>query len=46
MRQAAGHDLHLDLGTTEEYYGIPVNVVDADQPLLPRTPIRTRATAT
>ncbi|MCY4727850.1 hypothetical protein NYO98_16295 [Nocardioides sp. STR2] len=34
-RQAAGHDLHLDLGTTEEYYGIPVNVVDADQPLLP-----------
>ena len=26
-RQAAGHDLHLDLGTTEEYYGIPVNVV-------------------
>ncbi|MBS2937219.1 hypothetical protein KDN32_05650 [Nocardioides sp. J2M5] len=34
-RQAAGHDLHLDLGTTEAYYGIPVNVVDADQPLLP-----------
>lgn len=34
-RQAAGHDLHLDLGTTEEYYGIPVNVVDEDQPLLP-----------
>ena len=34
-RQAAGHDLHLDLGTSEEYYGIPVNVVDADQPLLP-----------
>jgi hypothetical protein len=34
-RQAAGHDLHLDLGTTEDYYGIPVNVVDADQPLLP-----------
>ena len=30
-----GHDLHLDLGTTEEYYGIPVNVVDEDQPLLP-----------
>ena len=29
------HDLHLDLGTTEEYYGIPVNVVDEDQPLLP-----------
>ena len=34
-KQAAGHDLHLDLGTTQEYYGIPVNVVDADQPLLP-----------
>lgn len=34
-RQAAGHDLHLDLGTTEDYYGIPVTVVDADQPLLP-----------
>jgi hypothetical protein len=34
-RQAAGHALHLDLGTTEAYYGIPVNVVDADQPLLP-----------
>ena len=33
--QAAGHDLHLDLGTTEDHYGIPVNVVDADQPLLP-----------
>ncbi len=34
-KQAAGHDLHLDLGTSEEYYGIPVNVVDEDQPLLP-----------
>ena len=34
-RQAAGHDLHLDLGTTEDHYGIPVNVVDEDQPLLP-----------
>ena len=33
--QAAGADLHLDLGTTEAYYGIPVNVVDEDQPLLP-----------
>ena len=33
--QAAGHQLHLDLGTTEEYYGIPVNVVGEDQPLLP-----------
>ena len=26
-KQAAGHDLHLDLGTTEDHYGIPVNVV-------------------
>ncbi len=34
-KQAAGHALHLDLGTTEDYYGIPVNVVDEDQPLLP-----------
>ena len=34
-KQAAGHDLHLDLGTSEEYYGIPLNVVDQDQPLLP-----------
>lgn len=33
--QAAGAELHLDLGATEEYYGIPVNVVDEDQPLLP-----------
>ena len=34
-RQAAGHQLHLDLGTTEDYYGIPVNVVEENQPLLP-----------
>ncbi|HEV2797433.1 MAG TPA: hypothetical protein VGV65_07405 [Nocardioides sp.] len=34
-RQAAGHDLHLDLGTTEDYYGIPVTVVEEDPPLLP-----------
>lgn len=34
-KQAAGSDLHLDLGATEEYYGIPVNVVDEDQPVLP-----------
>ncbi len=34
-KQAAGHDLHLDLGTTEDHYGIPVNVVDEDQPMLP-----------
>ena len=27
--------IHLDLGSTEEYYGIPVNVVPQDQPLLP-----------
>ncbi|HEY7635707.1 MAG TPA: hypothetical protein VH763_09190 [Gemmatimonadales bacterium] len=26
--------LHLDLGTTEEYYGIPYTVVPADQPLV------------
>jgi hypothetical protein len=29
--------LHLDLGTTEEYYGIPFSVVPADQPLVPIT---------
>jgi hypothetical protein len=29
--------LHLDLGTTEEYYGIPYTVVPADQPLVPIT---------
>ncbi|MCW2833963.1 MAG: hypothetical protein JWN68_1916 [Nocardioides sp.] len=34
-KQAAGAELHLDLGTTEDYYGIPGNVVDEDQPLLP-----------
>ena len=34
-RQAAGHDIHLDLGVSEEYYGIPVNVAPADQPTLP-----------
>ncbi len=27
--------LHLDLGTTEEYYGIPYSVVPASQPLVP-----------
>jgi hypothetical protein len=32
---AAGHAIHLDLGTTEEYYGIPINVVPEDQPTLP-----------
>jgi hypothetical protein len=29
--------IHLDLGTTEEYYGIPYTVVPADQPLVPIT---------
>jgi hypothetical protein len=32
-----GNALHLDLGTTEEYYGIPYTVVPADQPLVPIT---------
>lgn len=32
-----GSALHLDLGTTEEYYGIPFTVVPADQPLVPIT---------
>jgi hypothetical protein len=27
--------LHLDLGTTEEFYGIPYTVVPRDQPLVP-----------
>ena len=34
---SAGNPLHLDLGTTEEYYGIPYTVVPADQPLVPIT---------
>ena len=34
-RQAAGHAIHLDLGTTEPYYGMPITVVDAAQPRLP-----------
>jgi hypothetical protein len=29
--------LHLDLGTTEEYYGIPYTVVPASQPTVPIT---------
>ena len=29
--------LHLDLGTAEEYYGIPYTVVPAEQPLVPIT---------
>ena len=32
-----GNSLHLDLGTTEEYYGIPYTVVPADQALVPIT---------
>ena len=32
-----GNAVHLDLGTTEEYYGIPYTVVPADQPLVPIT---------
>ena len=32
-----GNALHLDLGTSEEYYGIPWTVVPADQPLVPIT---------
>jgi hypothetical protein len=30
-------ELHLDLGTTEAYYGIPYAVVPEDQPLVPIT---------
>ncbi len=33
--QAKGSPIHLDLGTSETYYGIPVNVAKADQPRLP-----------
>jgi hypothetical protein len=29
--------IHLDLGTSEEYYGVPYTVVPADQPLVPIT---------
>jgi len=32
-----GSALHLDLGTSEEYYGIPYTVVPADQPMVPIT---------
>ena len=34
-KQAAGAKVHLDLGVTEEYYGIPVNLAPADQAALP-----------
>ena len=30
-----GNAVHLDLGTTEEYYGIPYTVVPSNQPLVP-----------
>lgn len=33
--QAAGNELHLDFGSTEEEYGIPYSIVDAGQTLLP-----------
>ncbi len=32
---SSGNALHLDLGTNEEYYGIPYTVVPANQPLVP-----------
>ncbi|HUF36678.1 MAG TPA: hypothetical protein VMN37_12055 [Gemmatimonadales bacterium] len=32
-----GDPIHLDLGTTEEHYGIPYTVVPADQSLVPIT---------
>ena len=34
-KQAKGHAIHLDLGTTETYYGIPVNVAASGQATLP-----------
>lgn len=36
-QMSPGNALHLDLGTSEEYYGIPYTVVPADQPLVPIT---------
>jgi len=33
--QARGHAIHLDLGTTQRYWGIPVNVARKKQPRLP-----------
>ncbi len=36
-RMSPDNPIHLDLGTTEEYYGIPYTVVPADQPLVPIT---------
>jgi hypothetical protein len=34
---APENSIHLDLGTTEEYYGIPYIIVPPDQPLVPIT---------
>jgi hypothetical protein len=34
-RQAAHAKVHLDLGSTEQYYGIPVNLAARTQPRLP-----------
>ena len=34
---APENSIHLDLGTSEEYYGIPYTIVPADQPLVPIT---------
>lgn len=34
-RMSPGSSLHLDLGTTQEYYGIPYTVVPATQALVP-----------
>jgi hypothetical protein len=31
------NSIHLDLGTSEEYYGIPYTIVPVDQPLVPIT---------
>ncbi len=31
----AGHDIHLDLGSNEEHYGIPYTVIGRDQPSVP-----------
>ena len=33
--QAAGNMIHLDLGVTEEYYGVPINVASSVQPTVP-----------
>jgi hypothetical protein len=33
-QMSPGNAIHLDLGTTEQYYGIPWSVVPADQPMV------------